>query len=94
MCRDLGRKKAEIPVEELIELPDDRTGQMDEKIQVEWALRQLPEEFREIIILYYFQELKGKEIAALLSIGLPLVKYRLRRAKELLEKLLGEEEEA
>lgn len=94
LCRDQGRKKAEIPVEELIELPDDRTGQMDEKIQVEWALRQLPEEFREIIILYYFQELKGKEIAALLRIGLPLVKYRLRRAKELLEKLLGEEEEA
>ena len=44
------------------------------------------------MILHYFQELKLREIAGMLRIGLPLVKYRLRRAKEELAKLLGEEE--
>ena len=32
------------------------------------------------------------EIARILDIGLPLVKYRIRRAKELLEQLLGKED--
>lgn len=45
-----------------------------------------------MIILYYFQECKLSEIAGILRIGLPLVKYRLRQAKKQLEKLIGKEE--
>lgn len=60
------------------------------KISVETALRQLPDDLREVIILYYFQELKLREISDTLHIGLPLVKYRIRQAKLQLEKLLKE----
>lgn len=35
-------------------------------------------------VLYFQQEQKQKAIAVMLGIGLPLVKYRIRRARELL----------
>ena len=60
------------------------------RTDVRRALDELPEELREVVILYYFQELKLREIAPLLGIGLPLVKYRMSRAKELLRTLLRE----
>ena len=62
------------------------------KIYMEQALDELSPELREIIILFYFQECKLVEIADILQISLPLVKYRLRRAKEELKQLLGKEE--
>ena len=43
-------------------------------------------------ILFFFQEVKQTEIAKILGIGLPLVKYRIKRAKELLAVYLGKEE--
>ena len=42
--------------------------------------------------MLYFQDFKLKEIADILQIGLPLVKYRHKRAKEELKRLLGEED--
>ena len=59
-----------------------------ERLDMEQALRKLPEELREVLILYYFQELKLREIAKVLQIGLPLAKYRIKRAKEQLALLL------
>ena len=55
---------------------------------IEQAVRKLPEEIRETAVLYFFQELKQREIAELLHIKLSLVKYRIGRAKELLMKEL------
>ena len=66
---------------------------VDCRLDMEEALRRLPGEFREILILYYFQERKQREIADILGIGLPLVKYRLKQAKEQLGELLGKERE-
>ena len=45
-----------------------------------------------VTILFFFQEVKQKEVAKILNIGLPLVKYRIKRAKELLAGYLGKEE--
>lgn len=67
---------------------------MQNKLMVEWALHKLPSEFREVVVLYYFQEMKLREIGELLDIGLPLVKYRIKRAKEMLGEMLGEEDTA
>lgn len=58
------------------------------RIVVEQALERLPAELKETIILYYFKGLKLTEIAETLQIGLPLVKYRLKRAKKQLEEWL------
>lgn len=70
----------------------DETGRLDEKLFIEAALAKLPEELREVVILHYFQELSMRESADILQIGLPLVKYRIKKAKELLREFLGEEE--
>ena len=92
LCRDYHRKQEEIPVEELPEQPVYQMEDLDLRMDVHQALEQLPPELREVTILYFFQELKQKEISKILGIGLPLVKYRIRRAKELLEQLIGKED--
>ena len=92
LCRDYHKKTDEIPMEELPEQPVYPMEALDLRLDVHRALDQLPAELREVTILYFFQELKQKEIARILGIGLPLVKYRIRRAKELLEQLIGKED--
>ena len=53
------------------------------------AFDSLPDELREVAALYFVEERKQKDIAAVLGIGLPLVKYRSARARELLGVYLG-----
>ncbi len=48
----------------------------------------LPQIYREVIHLYYYEELKITEIADILETTEGTVKTRLRRAKEILEKSL------
>ena len=47
------------------------------QLDVETAVGRLPDELSEVVILYYFQGIKLKEIAQILQIGLPLVKYNI-----------------
>ena len=92
LCRDYHKRPGDILMEELPEQPVYQTDTLDMRLDVHRALEQLPPELLEVTILYFFQELRQKEIARILGIGLPLVKYRIRRAKELLEQLLGKED--
>ena len=92
LCRDYHKKPEVIPMEELPEQPVNQMEALDLRMDVHRALEQLSPELREVTILYFFQELKQKEIARILGIGLPLVKYRIGRAKELLEQLIGKED--
>ena len=92
LCWDYHRKQEEIPVEELPEQPIYQMEILDLRLDVQRALEKLSPELREVTILYFFQELKQKEIAKILGIGLPLVKYRIKRAKELLERFIGKED--
>ena len=82
LCKDYQKKLKEIPTEEaeLIAVNSAEKEQPENilnKVLVEQALSQLPEEFREVIILFYFKEMKLKEISDILKISLPLVKYRI-----------------
>lgn len=97
LCKDFYKKNIDLPVEETFIQEKAKTdaGQMEtviSKMTIEWAMRQLPEELQEIIILYYFQELKMTEIADVLGISLSLVKYRMRQAKIQLKRLLRKED--
>ena len=85
------KKKKDIPSEELLKSEDCSKNHVEElgvRLTIEQAVRKLPEEIRETAVLYFFQELKQREIAELLHIKLSLVKYRIGRAKELLMKEL------
>lgn len=92
LCRDYYRKPEELPMEELPERPVCLMESLDLRMDVQMALERLPQELREVTILYFFQEVRQKEIARILGIGLPLVKYRIKRAKELLTIYLGKED--
>lgn len=97
LCKDQLRKAKEVPAEETLlnGKPAPEQHPMEDvlnRIIIERALQELPDAFREVITLYYFQELKLTEISGILHIGLPLVKYRLKQAKLRLEKILQEEE--
>ena len=74
--------------DQLPDIEDENPKNIEIRIDIERALEQLPEEIKEIVILFFFQGLKQKEIADLLNIKLSLVKYRVSKAKELLAKPL------
>ena len=52
------------------------------------TIETLSPEFQEVITLYYWAEMPQKRIAEVLSLPLTTVKWRLHKAKELLESLL------
>lgn len=96
LCKDYFKKIKEVPMEDMelsrkIESEDHQIDEVLNKLTVDWALKRIPEELREVVTLYYFQELKLIEIADILHISLPLVKYRLKQAKIQLSKLLRKE---
>lgn len=97
LCKNYYKQHKPISIdEEQLSEMESTSGNPEEnitdRVMLEWALEQLPEEFRQVIDLYYFQEMKLTEIASALGIGLPLVKYRLKQARTRLQVLLGKEE--
>lgn len=91
-CRDQLRRRRELPLKGQPEPGYDPTGALELRLSVAQALSALPEELRETAILYFARQMKQRDIARILGIGLPLVKYRIKRARELLRAWLGEEE--
>jgi RNA polymerase sigma-70 factor (ECF subfamily) len=96
LCKNANKKKVDIPLEEdrLKEHVDDKYDEKEDlllELEVKDALEKLSDEFREVVILYYFQDLKLTEIADILDCGLPLIKYRMRQAKIQLKKYLEKE---
>ncbi|MDE7313663.1 MAG: RNA polymerase sigma factor [Eubacterium sp.] len=92
LCKNYYKKKKEAVMDQ--EGLEEKAGAADpfedgvlSQMDMAAALETLPDEFREVVILYYFQQLKLSEIADVLNIGLPLVKYRLRQAKKQLKAL-------
>lgn len=64
----------------------------EEKLQITNAILQLPVKYREVLILYYYEDLQVKEIALLLSTSESGIKSRLQRARRQLQTLLPEQQ--
>ena len=96
VCTDYYRKKKvitnEVLTDEIPDTPDAAAEDPDLRLTVQAALERLPKELQETAILYFIQERKQKDIARILGINLSLVKYRIKRARELLSRYLGEED--
>jgi RNA polymerase sigma-70 factor, ECF subfamily len=65
--------------------------QKEVDIELAEAVMQLPVQYREVIYLYYFEEMQIKEIAKATEQKSNTVKTRLRRAKSMLKEQLGGE---
>ena len=57
-------------MEQLPDIAQNRLTEIDIRLDIEQAVDRLPEEIKETAILFFFQELKQKEIADLLNIKL------------------------
>ncbi len=68
--------------------PDKEYSRNELRAMLEKALQKLPPPYRSAFVLSEVDGFSGPQIAEILKISLPLVKARLRRAKERLQKLL------
>ena len=90
VCRDeLRRRKREVAVDEL---PETAREEFD-ALPLKEAIRRLPGQLREVIILRYFTGLTLEETASALDIPRGTVSTRQRRALELLRLDLTTDEE-
>lgn len=82
------KKKREVLLDELPETEDCCMENVDIRMDIEQTVDGLPDEIKEVTILFFFQGLKQREIAELLDIKLSLVKYRIGKAKQILSENL------
>lgn len=68
----------------------DMADAMEEKSEVYYAVMELPEKYRVIVHLFYFEELSIKEIGTILKLSETAVKSRLHRSREMLKEKLKE----
>ena len=83
-CIDYHRKAEPICMDDLPEVPQDT--RFEDTAEIKDLVGKLPEELKEVIILRFFQELKYREIAVILGIGVPKTKFLVAKALKLLEK--------
>ena len=56
------------------------------RVLLDKGLKQLPSAYREVLVLYYFEDLSYQEIADVLHVPTGTVGIRLKRAREILKK--------
>ena len=72
-------------------IPDTYDDMTDDQVAVRRAISALPDEYREVIILYYYNNMNTSKIAQMQNIPVSTVKTRLSRAREKLKTLLIKE---
>lgn len=87
-----------IDISQVFDLKSDDTGPMEAVVRhetqdkVRSAIHKLPEGQREVLVLVFYHQLTGPEVAEVLDISEGTVKSRLHRAKENLKGLLAQED--
>ncbi len=91
-CRDMLRsgwfrmQRRSQPIDQLLNLSSPAPELLDSPVRA--AVLGLPGKYREVILLYYDQNMKLKEIACFLHLPQDTVSTRLRRARKMLENTL------
>lgn len=98
-CNDFLRKdRAAVPEADTAGIPDPgplpeaRYIRKQDSEKLADVLKMLPEIQKEALILYYYQDLKLKDIAAVTGVSVSTVKSRIHQGIGKLRKLYGEEE--
>jgi len=88
-CRDLLRSffhSRTVPLEELVDLPADTSSDVREVLD---AVLDLPEKYRDVVYLYYFEGYTAPEISKIVKKNPNTVYSLLTRSKKLLREKLG-----
>ncbi len=72
--------------------PSQRKVREERRNELMSSLQELPEHYRQIVVLRHLEELQFDEIAAVLNLGLEAVRSRYRRAIERLHGILSQRE--
>lgn len=91
ICKDYMRKPSyrEIPVDPSVPVQAHSNGGCDtDSMELLNLVYQLPDDYREVILMRYYQDLSVREIARVLRKRPNTVSVRLKRARELLRKEL------
>lgn len=75
------------------QIEEAKTGQVEQQIDILAMLQRLSQEQRECIVLYYFQDLRQRDIADILGVPLSTVKTRIRRGLAHCKKIMMEDED-
>ena len=91
-CKDLLKSKKRSAVISFDELPSSAEAYEDDfkDNELTAALKKIPENYRIVIHLHYYEELSVKETAKILKLSVSCVSMRLTRAKEMLREALKE----
>lgn len=90
VCKDALKspwRRRRVPLDAV---PDQPVFDRPEERELYQAVMALPEKYRTVLDLFYYEELSTKEIATLLGLRQSAVTTRLSRARELLKKQLKE----
>jgi len=87
--QDFVRKNRNIfsGLDEQMEMEDEKTYDHEQEYQLKRALEKLPQEYKEVILLSRYEELKYDEIAEILQISVSLVKVRVHRGLKILREI-------
>ena len=89
-CRDVLRSPWRKRRASLEEVPPQPVFQQPEEEALYQAVMALPEIYRIVLVLYYYEELSAREIGGLLNLETSAVTTRLSRARAKLKEQLGE----
>jgi RNA polymerase sigma-70 factor, ECF subfamily len=87
----LKKRKKELPVEKLVELPTNSDSKLAENLDLMEAITLLKAQHRTTIILFYYHDLPISEIARTMDIPENTVKTYLQRGRKELKNRLGGE---
>jgi len=86
----LRSQRTQISLEEVAELPSPHLAEWTEAMELREAVRKLPLEEGEILVLHHLQGYNCQEIAQIVGAPVSTVKYRLLTARAHLQRELGE----
>lgn len=89
MCKNHYKKYKNIEYLDNDDIPDEKNN----NYVLRYIIKNLPQKYKEVIILYYYDSYDIKSISKILKISVDAVKKRLERAKDKIREELGDEYE-
>ena len=88
-CIDYFKKATPIYMDQI---PDQGEEGFEGEVEMRQLVASLPEEYRQVIILRFFQDLKFRDIADILGTNTSNVKYKVKKALEMMESEVAKSE--